>query len=177
MDDEPFEGAPFEGDEGGDQPLDRAESWLVTQDLDDLDAFEQVFADDGTRGVSLWCHDCDEEHYYPWDLLRSSLELLLETGEIPVHEPAFSPNPDDYVPWEYARGYVDALRDVGAEQRLEVDDCPRCGYELLEGIRLASFCPRCGTPLLRQRLVLALTAAGIPPETRLEILHRSGLPG
>ena len=172
MDDE-----PWDDDLEPRTPLDRRESWLVAQDLDDLQAFEQVFAGDGTRGVSLWCHDCEEEHYYPWDLLRGSLETLLETGDVPVHEPAFAPDPDEYVPWEYARGYVDALRDVGAEQRLDVGSCARCSYVLDGELRLASFCPRCGSPLLRERLLEALTQAGLGPELRGEVLRRAGLPG
>jgi hypothetical protein len=28
-----------------------------------------------------------------------------------VHEPALSPDPIDYVSWEYARGYVDGVID------------------------------------------------------------------
>ena len=171
MDDEQFD----DGD--AEESLDEREAWLVAQDLDDLDAFERVFGDDGTKGVSLWCHDCDEEHYYPWDLLRNSLELLLRTGEIPVHEPAFNPDPEEYVPWEYARGYVDALRDVGATQTLEVTGCPRCQLPLDDQLGVAAFCPRCGTALLRQRLVLALTAAGLDDDACSQVLRRSGLPG
>lgn len=162
--------------EGGGEPLPDEESWQVAQDLDDLDAFEQVFAAEGLKGVSMFCHDCDEEHFYRWDLLRNSLELLLETGEIPVHEPAFQPDPDDYVPWEYARGYIDALRDVGVDQRTEVETCPRCDLPLEEALRAANWCPRCATPLLGPRLATVLEEAGLKPAVVQQVLRSAGIP-
>lgn len=166
----------FDVDALGD-PLPDAESWQVAQDLDDLDAFEQVFAQEGLKGVSMYCHDCEEEHFYRWDLLRNSLELLLETGEIPVHEPAFQPNPDDYVPWEYARGYIDALRDVGVDQRMPVDACPRCAIPLEGPLASANWCPRCATPLLGPRLATALEEVGLSPTAIKHVLRAAGLPG
>lgn len=182
-DDTPDEG-DFDGFDGFDAfgehehgALPEAESWQVVQDLDDLDAFEQVFAAEGVKGVSMWCHDCDEEHFYIWELLRNSLELLLETGEIPVHEPAFQPDPDDYVPWEYARGYIDALRDVGVDQRAPVDACPRCAMPLEGPLAAANWCPRCATPLLGPRLAEALADAGLDTGAVNEVLRAAGLPG
>ena len=29
-----------------------------------------------------------------------------------MHEPAFNPDPDRYVSWEYARGYTDGVHDT-----------------------------------------------------------------
>lgn len=159
----------------GEGPLPDSESWQVVQDLDDLDAFEQVFAQEDLKGVSMFCRDCDEEHYYRWDLLRNSLELLLETGEIPVHEPAFQPDPEDYVPWEYARGYVDALRDVGVDQRMPVDACPRCAMPLEGPLASANWCPRCATPLLGPRLATALEEAGLNPPAVRHVLRAAGI--
>ncbi len=156
--------------------LDDHESWHVEQDLDDLEAFERVFGEDGVRGVSMFCRDCDEEHYYPWDMLRGSLELLLRTGDVPVHEPAFDPDPSAYVPWEYARGYVDALRDAGVDQRLPVDSCDRCGLALSEEVGLANWCPRCAAPLLTQRLRSVLLGAGMSSDDAADVLRAIGLP-
>lgn len=164
------------GDGGDGEPLPDEESWQVAQDLDDLDAFEQVFAAEGLKGVSMFCHDCDEEHFYRWDLLRNSLELLLETGEIPVHEPAFQPDPDDYVPWEYARGYIDALRDVGVDQRTEVTECPRCSLPLEDSLQAANWCPRCAAPLLSARLATALEEAGLSDAAIQHVLRTAGMP-
>lgn len=158
-------------------PLDDHESAMVQQDLVDLESFEETFRSDGYRGVSVYCRDCEVEHYYPWELLRENLRLLLETGETPVHEPAFDPNPADYVPWEYARGYVDALSDAGVAARRPVDACPTCGLQLPDDFGNANFCPRCATPLMGVRLVAALRARGLSDDDVQTLLHEVGLPG
>ncbi|MEX0869662.1 MAG: DUF5319 family protein, partial [Nitriliruptoraceae bacterium] len=125
----------------------------------------------------VWCHDCAEEHYYPWDMLRENLTLLLETGEAPVHEPAFAPEPSRYVPWDYARGYVDALRDAGIAERHPVDACGRCGLTLDDLASQANFCPRCGSPLLADRLAAALREAGFDDDAVTTMLGVVGMPG
>ncbi len=173
-DDDAFDGDDI-GGIGADGPLPEDESRLVAQDLDDLEAFERVFTDEGIKGVSMWCHDCDEEHFYRWELLRGSLQTLLETGDIPVHEPAFSPDPDEYVPWEYARGYVDALRDAGVDERLPVSGCGRCGMELDGPLMAANWCPRCASPLMGQRLREALATAGLAEDAIETAMRAAGL--
>lgn len=160
-----------------DEPLDDHETALVRQDLLDLADFEAAFRAEGYRGVTVWCHDCVEEHYFPWDMLRENLQLLLETGETPVHEPAFQPEPDRYVPWDYARGYVDALRDAGVSDRLEVGACHRCGLSLPGEASMANFCPRCGAPLVAPRLVAALSDVGLDDDLVRAVLRAAGLPG
>lgn len=157
------------------EPLDDHEVAMVEQDLSDLKDFEAAFAAEGYRGMAVWCHDCTEEHYYPWDMLRENLTLLLQTGEAPVHEPAFAPEPSRYVPWDYARGYVDAMRDAGLTDRADVSRCPRCSLDLGPAEH-ANFCPRCGTPLLAARLANALAQAGIDAETAKRVLGAVGLP-
>ncbi len=179
-DDEEFNGFGDEPDEGFDatfDPLDEREAALVEQDLADLADFEAAFAAEGYRGVAVWCHDCAEEHYYPWDMLRENLTLLLETGEAPVHEPAFAPEPARYVPWDYARGYVDALRDAGISERHTLSLCSRCGLNFDELAGQANFCPRCGNPLLADRLVAALRAAGLDEAAVTQLMGAVGLPG
>jgi hypothetical protein len=158
-------------------PLDVHEAELIERDLADLAEFEAAFEPEGYRGVSVWCADCVEEHYYPWAMLRENLTLLLETGETPVHEPAFAPEPARYINWEYARGYVDALRDAGVNDRIILSTCTRCTLELEGSLAQANFCPRCGNPLLRQRLVAALTDRGISLDDAEEIVRSAGLPG
>ena len=90
-------------------PLDARES--VVEDLEDLEVFEVLLAPKGVRGLIVDCEDCQEPHYFGWDLLRGNLRHLLEHGTTRVHEPAFSPDPSDYVSWDYARGYADASID------------------------------------------------------------------
>lgn len=186
IDDDSFGDLPGLGDALGDDfgfgpddplPLDDHESAMVQQDLTDLEAFERTFRAEGYRGVSVYCRDCEVEHYYPWELLRENLRLLLETGETPVHEPAFDPDPAHYVPWEYARGYVDALHDAGVPARIQLDDCPTCGYQLGDELGGANFCPRCSTPLIGPRLIAALQGRGMDADTLQAVLHEVGIPG
>lgn len=165
-----------EFEEGGAGPLGGHESAMVRADLDDLERFEDVFAADGYRGVAVFCPDCAEEHFYPWEMMRENLQALLDTGETPVHEPAYAPEPEQYLPWEYARGYVDALIEVGVPQRHEVDVCPSCGWTVPPRLRGANFCARCGTPLLRERLRKALEDAGLSGDDVVAVLRATGLP-
>ena len=157
------------------EPLDDHEAAMVARDLADLDEFEATFAPEGYRGVAVFCHDCVEEHLYPWGMLRENLTTLIETGETPVHEPAFAPEPDRYIPWDYARGYVDALRDAGLDQRLDVDACRRCGLPFEGRLQQGNFCPRCGGPLFASRLEAALRDVGWPDDDIKRLLGRIGL--
>jgi predicted RNA-binding Zn-ribbon protein involved in translation (DUF1610 family) len=159
-----------------DEPLDEHETAMIQQDLSDLADFEATFRTEGYRGVAVWCQDCVEEHYYPWDMLRENLQMLLDTGETPVHEPAFAPEPDRYIQWDYARGYVDALRDAGVSDRIDLDHCDRCGMELPGVLGQSNFCPRCGVALVRERLSAALRARDLTDETIREVLQSVGLP-
>ena len=170
--DEEFEG--FDDDDFVVEPLDEHEAAMVARDLSDLADFEETFAPEGYRGVAVFCQDCVEEHLYPWGMLRENLTTLMETGETPVHEPAFAPEPDRYIPWDYARGYVDALRDAGANLRVPLKACGRCGFHLEGPIASANFCPRCGSPLSAQRLYVNLLEAGLSEEAATTVLRASG---
>ena len=97
------------------QPLERQERDNIKADLDDLGAMKSVFEPQGMRGVVVACPDCGSDHYYGWDLLRESLEHMLNTGEPRMHEPAFEPKEEDYILWDYGKGYVDALADAGLD--------------------------------------------------------------
>ncbi len=182
--DGPFDPDDFDADDvDADDPLldglllDEHELEHIRRDLDDLADFESAFRPEGYRGVAVWCQDCSEEHFYPWDMLRENLQVLIETGETPVHEPAFAPEPERYVPWDYARGYVDALRDAGVDQRMDVDTCPRCRLALVDDAAQANYCPRCAAPLLVPRLLAALLAHGVDPARIDAIMRETGLPG
>ena len=49
----------------------------------------------------------------PWLVMEHipsrSLQQLLDEGQMRPHEPAFDPDPANYVTWEYCRGYADAV--------------------------------------------------------------------
>lgn len=80
----------------------------VLGDLEDLEVFEALLAPRGLRGLVVDCPDCAAPHYVAWELLRATLRHLLDVGTTRVHEPAWAPDPDLYVSWDYARGFADA---------------------------------------------------------------------
>lgn len=98
------------------EPLSADERQEVVADLADLDGFQALLEARGVRGLVVDCEGCEEPHYFAWDLLRSNLRHLLDAGETRVHEPAWSPDPVDYVSWDYARGYADAILESVEEE-------------------------------------------------------------
>ena len=54
-------------------------------------------------------------------LLRQNLRQLLDVGQLGAHEPAFEPDPADYVTWEYAKGFVDGVLSSSEEESPTVD--------------------------------------------------------
>ena len=160
-------------------PLDRDEAARVKRDLDDLAAFRRTFQPEGFRGVSMFCADCAEEHFYEWAMLEENLRALLESGEVPVHEPAFDPKPDEYVDWEYAQGYLDGLADGGSpllSVHAPEGTCPHCGHTLPAGGDEALYCPACGTSLSAARIAKALLDKGWSREDIGELLRGARVP-
>jgi hypothetical protein len=114
---DPFAGDPNDpaaalGDQADEAtPLGPAERDDVLADLADLEVFRALLEPLGVRGLTVDCGDCGKTHYIDWELLHGNLRNLLDEGMPRVHEPALSPDPIDYVSWEYARGYVDGVID------------------------------------------------------------------
>jgi hypothetical protein len=90
------------------QPLDLQERTAVEADLADLAVYEALLAHRGIRGLVVCCDECEQDHYHDWDMLRANLLQLLIDGTVRPHEPAYDPEPDAYVTWDYCRGYADA---------------------------------------------------------------------
>ncbi|HVE99401.1 MAG TPA: DUF5319 family protein [Mycobacteriales bacterium] len=115
---DPFAGDPadpaaaLDDDEDANEPLSPEEREDVLTDLSDLEVYRALLEPRGVRGLVVDCEDCHEPHYFGWDLLRSNLRHLLDAGQTRVHEPAFSPDPADYVTWDYARGFSDGVLDA-----------------------------------------------------------------
>jgi hypothetical protein len=114
---DPFRDDPADPAHDLDDPDDRLElsdddRADVEEDLADLEVYEALLAPLGIRGLVIDCEDCHEPHYFDWALMRANLRQLLESGRPRVHEPAFDPDPDNYVTWEYARGYYDGVHDT-----------------------------------------------------------------
>jgi hypothetical protein len=180
--DEPFDeesaGDLGDGEDAGDSeaispPLSAEERDSVEADLVDLDSMRGVFEPQGAKGVVIACADCGENHYYGWELLRENLEHMLQTGEPRMHEPAFDPKEDDYVAWDYAKGYVDALADAGLdpEARIRVDACAWCDAAVEPGF---GFCPQCGRNLAPIRLYRELVDRGMEDQDARRLLIRAG---
>jgi hypothetical protein len=114
LDDPVDPAALIEDDEDDDvrTPLSPDEREDVLADLSDLDVYRALLEPRGVRGLVVDCDDCDEPHYFGWDLLRANLRHLLDEGRTRVHEPAFAPDPADYVSWDYARGYADGALEA-----------------------------------------------------------------
>ncbi|RJQ69579.1 hypothetical protein D5S17_30800 [Pseudonocardiaceae bacterium YIM PH 21723] len=92
-----------------DEPLTDSERAELLTDLTDLAVYQALLQPRGVRGVVVDCGDCGEPHYHDWELLRASLQQLLSDGHMRPHEPAFQPDPQAYVSWEYCRGYADGV--------------------------------------------------------------------
>ena len=104
------------------QPLDPEEREALRQDLLDVQVLREVLGSKGIKGTVFYCADCDEDHFLTWELLSGNLEELLQQGESPVHEPAFDPDPDEYVSWDYARGFLDGYESFEQEELGELTD-------------------------------------------------------
>jgi hypothetical protein len=107
--------SPQDDEQFEEEPLDEAEREMLRQDLLDVEMLKELLAPRDIKGVVFYCPDCEEEHFLGWDLFKGNLQELLDEGQSPVHEPAFNPNPDDYVTWDYARGFLDGYETVREE--------------------------------------------------------------
>lgn len=92
------------------QPLSDDERADVLADLAELTEFRVTLEPHGIAGIAVDCGDCGEQHFFGWDLMAANLRALLGEGRAHVHEPAFAPDQDAYVSWDYARGYADAVQ-------------------------------------------------------------------
>ncbi|MER6825894.1 DUF5319 family protein [Streptosporangium sp. NPDC000563] len=110
--DDPDDPAAALGDADDPEPLTTDERDEAMTDLADVEVFRSLLEPQGVLGLVLDCPECGEQHYFDWELLRGNLRQMIENGQPQVHEPAYQPNPTDYVSWEYARGYVDGVIDT-----------------------------------------------------------------
>jgi hypothetical protein len=108
--DDPNDPAALLDDGEPPQPLTDDEREDVLADLTELEAFRVTLGPQGVHGITVDCGDCGEQHFFGWDLMAANLRALLGEGRTHVHEPAFAPDPDAYVSWDYARGYTDAVQ-------------------------------------------------------------------
>ncbi|HEV7193157.1 MAG TPA: DUF5319 domain-containing protein [Jatrophihabitantaceae bacterium] len=110
--DDPSDPAALLDDAEPATPLSDDERADVMADLAELREFRRALAPQGVAGINVECADCGEQHFFGWDLMAANLKALLGEGRTHVHEPAYSPDQDAYVSWDYARGYTDAMNAV-----------------------------------------------------------------
>ncbi|MDT7703911.1 MAG: hypothetical protein QOJ30_6236, partial [Pseudonocardiales bacterium] len=86
---DPFAGDPQDpalslDDERGDEheELGPDEQEEVRADLADLAVYQALLEHRGVRGIVVDCGDCGEQHFHEWNLLRASLQQLLEEGHM-----------------------------------------------------------------------------------------------
>lgn len=91
------------------EPIPPHEREGLLVDLEDIEVFSSLLGPRDVDGIVVDCRDCEEEHFFGWDLLRANLRHLLDAGSPRVHEPAFDPDPSRYVSWDYARGFADGV--------------------------------------------------------------------
>jgi hypothetical protein len=158
-----------------DQPLELTadERADIEADLRDLSAMRVVFQPQSVKGVVIACQDCGSNHFYEWELLQDNLEHMLEFGEPRMHEPAWDIVEDEYIQWDYGKGYIDALADTGLEpdRRIEVTQCPWCETPFAPDY---AFCPRCGRTLGTVRLFRELVDRGMDERDVRALLVRAG---
>jgi len=173
MEEGPPDREPMEEPEEEPEELDPHEREDIQADLEDLGGMQAVFQRQGVRGVVIACPDCGSNHYYAWDLLRENLQHMLETGEARMHEPAYEPREQDYVQWDYAKGYIDALSDAGvdADRRVDLKACPWCDARLEFEFQ---YCPQCGRLLAAARLFRELVDGGMEERDARSMLTRAG---
>ena len=173
LDDEGLGSGEDPDEESPPRPLAPEEREGVEADLEDLDSMRAVFQPQGAKGVVIACSECGSNHFYDWELLRESLQHMIETGEPRMHEPAYQPREDDYVVWDYGKGYVDALSDAGLEESASIPltACPWCQAPVEPHF---GYCSRCGRPLAVARLFRDLVERGMDEREARTILVRAG---
>jgi len=107
--DDPARTLPEHPEDEPTEELSEIERNELLNDLSDLAVYQALLEPRGVRGVVVDCGDCEQPHYHDWELLRASLEQLLADGRMRPHEPAYDPNPGDYVSWDYCRGFADGV--------------------------------------------------------------------
>lgn len=160
-------------DDLGFTEIDDVEREALHQDLVDVRTLKAVLSSRGIKGVVVYCPDCDDDHFLGWDLLAGNLQEILQSGQTPVHEPAWEPDPDEYVTWDYARGFLDGY-ETYPEERATDELCAYCGSALPEGGYDWAYCPSCGKELAAMNLVFQLRQKGWAPDRIAELLEKCG---
>ncbi len=95
------------------EPLSPQERTDVLRDLQYVRDCQRRLRPRGIRGIYFMCEDCDQWHYYDWDIMEQNMISTLNNALPPVHEPSANPDVNAYVTWDYALGYMDGIESAG----------------------------------------------------------------
>ena len=90
-------------------PLSDEDRRHILEDMELVAQFRAALDPRGVLGIFFMCEDCQENHYYGWDIMEANMRATLAGELSPVHEPSACPAVEAYVPWDYCLGYVDGL--------------------------------------------------------------------
>lgn len=79
------------------------------EDLRNIRDFRALLKPRGIRGITMLCDECDEPHYYEWEIVEANIQSMLREELVPVHEPSVKLTPEEFVTWDYCLGYADAM--------------------------------------------------------------------
>ncbi|APT93786.1 hypothetical protein CPHO_10110 [Corynebacterium phocae] len=107
--DDPNDPASFLEEDEQAVPLTPEERASMEAELRLVGEFARALKPRGIDGIFFLCDDCEEEHFYEWEILGNNMRAALNNELAPVHEPGAHPDPTRYVPWDYALGYLDGM--------------------------------------------------------------------
>ena len=107
--DDPNDPASFLDPEEPAPPLEDDERAAIVEDLRLVRECQAKLTPRGMRGIVFLCEDCDEWHYYDWEIMAANMQATLDGKLAAVHEPSAQPDVHAYVPWDYALGYLDGM--------------------------------------------------------------------
>lgn len=88
-------------------PLTDEDRLAIREELKIVREAQAVLLPRGILGIYFLCEDCNDMHYYDWNIMAANMQASLRGELAPVHEPSLEPDAHAYVPWDYALGYLD----------------------------------------------------------------------
>lgn len=110
---DPNDPASFIEDDEQPEPLSSEERQAIIHDLAHVRDAQRILRPRGILGIFFMCEDCEQTHYYDWDIMEQNMISTLNNALPPVHEPSASPDVNAYVTWDYALGYMDGIESAG----------------------------------------------------------------
>lgn len=68
-------------------PLSDEDRLALIHDLALVEKFASVLGPRGIDGIFFLCEDCQENHFYEWDIMAANMRATLAGELAPVHEP------------------------------------------------------------------------------------------